>query len=720
MYDLNKEEGSYYITMEYVSGEDLKSFIRRVGQLPSGKAISIAKQVAEGLVEAHRLGVIHRDLKPSNIMIDKDGNARIMDFGIARSLKGKGITGAGVIIGTPEYMSPEQVEGKDIDHRSDVYSLGVILYEMVTGQLPFEGDTPLAVALKHKNDKPKDPNEYNTQIPDDLNRLIMKCLEKNKETRYQNAYELISVLDQIQKGIPTPAKEAPAKKPLTSKEIKVSFNIKKLFIPSLLLIAIIIVGLFLWRPWIEVDIVSTQSGGLSLAVLPFEDLSPQKDQEYLCDGLAEELINRLSVIENLWIPARTSLFAFKGKGLSIQELGNELKVGNILEGSLRKSENRLRITIRVISISDNRTLWQKVYNRDEGDIFDLQDEISLAVLDSLKIELLTEEKEKLIKRHTDNIEAYNLYLKGRHYWDIFTVASFYQALECFRQAVQLDPGYAPAYAGLADSFIQLAYQGEMLPKDAYSMAKKHVKKALELDSTNAESHVTLATIKLYYDWDWAGSENGFKHAISLNPGYAPAHYLYAELLVSLGRFDEAITEAKKAVELDPLSQSANEWLSFVLYTAREYDSAKENIQNTLQLYPSSHSAFLYLGLIYLNEGRNEKAISILNKMVEIENQWSGRLCYGYAVSGNEIEARNYLEDMQKISEENHFDPIQFTFAYIGLGEFEKAIEFLEKAYEERSGYLTLLKVDPEFDSLRSYPRFKTLVTRMNLDQSEIK
>ena len=715
MYDLGRAEGSYFITMEFVEGQDLKGLIRQTGQLAVGTTLKIAKQVCEGLAEAHRLGVVHRDLKPSNIMIDKDGSARIMDFGIARTLKGKGITGAGVIIGTPEYMSPEQVEGKEVDQRSDIYSLGVILYEMVTGQIPFEADTPFAVGIKHKNEIPGDPKELNPQIPDDLNNAILKCLEKDKKSRYQSAGELQEEIENIEKGIPITQKKIAKKKTLTSKEITVTLPARKVFIPALMAVAIIIIGILLWRPWSQENAVSPQTGGLSLAVLPFEDLSQQKDQEYLCDGLAEELINRLSMIENLRVPARTSSFAFKGKGLNIQEVGGELKVDNILEGSLRKSGDKLRITIRLVRVADNRPIWQQVYNRGVGDIFDLQDEISLAVLDNLKIELLTEEREGLVKHHTDNIEAYNLYLRGRHHWNLFTVANFYQALDCFQQAVQLEPGYTPAYAGLTDSYIQLAYQGELRPKEAYSKAKEFVNKALELDSTLVESHVSLAAIKLYYDWDWIGSEQGFKHAISLNPDYAPARYLYAELLVSLGRFDEAITEAKRAVELDPISKSTNEWIGFVLYTAREYDSARESLQNTLKLFPNSAMVFLYSGLIYLHEGKNEEAISNLCKMADIEKKLLPWLGYGYAVSGHESEARNILEKVQKISEENRFDPIVFAFIYIGLEEFDKAIEYLERAYKERSGYLTLLNVDPVFDPLRSDPRFKSLVKRMNLE-----
>ncbi len=352
MYDLNKEEGSYYITMEYVEGQDLKSLIRQTGQLAISTTLSIAKQVCEGLVEAHRLGVVHRDLKPSNIMIDKEGNARIMDFGIARSLKAKGITGAGVMIGTPEYMSPEQAEVKDVDHRSDIYSLGVILYEMITGRVPFEGETPLSIAMKHKSEEPLDPRELNTQIPEYLSKVILRCMEKDKEQRYQSTGEVRSELTRIEEGIPTTETVVPKRKPITSKEITVTFGLKKLLIPALIVIAIIVIGLIIWSPLKQKKSAPIIVDKPSIAVLPFDDLSPQKDQEYFCDGLAESLINALTKIKDLRVPALTSTVSFKGEELDIREIGEKLKVNAVLRGSVQKDGNRFRITAQLINVAD--------------------------------------------------------------------------------------------------------------------------------------------------------------------------------------------------------------------------------------------------------------------------------------------------------------------------------------------------------------------------------
>ncbi|GAF74993.1 unnamed protein product, partial [marine sediment metagenome] len=435
----------------------------------------------------------------------------------------------------PEYMSPEQAEVKEVDQRSDIYSLGVILYEMMTGRIPFEGETPLGIAMKHKSEMPKDPRELNTQIPEDLSRVILTCMEKDREKRYQSAGEVRSELIRIEKGIPSTERIIPKRKPITSKEITVTFGLKKLFIPALVIIGLIIAVVIILQLLPQKETVPVPSYKHSIAVLPFDDLSPQKDQEYFCDGLAEELINRLNNIESLRVPARTSAFSFKGKELDLQEIGNKLNVEMLLEGSVQKAGNKLRITVRLVKVADGYPLWSEKYERDEKDIFALQDEISLAIVDNMRIKLLGREKANIVKRYTEDIEAYNLYLQGLFFWNRRTEEDLKKAINYFEQAIEVDHNYALAYAGLADSYSILPEYSNIPPKEVYPKAKELALKALEIDNTLAEAHVSLGLIKRRYDYDWVAAEREYKRALELNPGHAIAHYNYAYNLMCRAR-----------------------------------------------------------------------------------------------------------------------------------------------------------------------------------------
>jgi serine/threonine protein kinase/tetratricopeptide (TPR) repeat protein len=711
MYDLNKEKGAHYITMEYVDGKDLKSMIRMMGQLSSGKTIFIAKQVCEGLVEAHRLGVVHRDLKPQNIMVDEEGNARIMDFGIARSLKTKGITAAGVMIGTPEYMSPEQVEGKEVDQRSDIYSLGVILYEMVTGRVPFEGDTPFTIGVKHKSEEPKDPKEFNTQLPEDLNLVILRCLEKDKENRYQSAGEVRVELARIEKGIPTTEKVIPKKEPITSKEITVSFSLKKLFIPALVVIAIAIIAVIIWQLLPQKQPVSLPPEKPSIAVLPFEDLSPQKDQGYLCDGFVESLINALTKVKGLRVPARTSSFSFKGKERDVYEIGKKLNVKTILEGSVQKAGNRIRITAQLINVTDESLLWSDQYNRELIDVFAIQDEITLKIVDMLKVNLIGGERAKLVKRHTENLEAYNLYLKGRHFWNKRTSEGLNKALDYFEKALEIDQNYALAYTGVADCHIVLPWYGGFLPKEEFPKAKTAALNALKIDNLLAEAHTSLAAINHWHDWDWSEAEKEYKRAIELTPGYATAHQWYGSFLGDVGRYDEAITELKRAVELDPLSLIINTNLADYLYVARQYDDAIEQYKKTLDIDPEFESAQIWLGRVYLKKGMFEEAVEMLKKTDY------PLLTYAYTALGKRDEALKVLEKWKVRSAKEYVDPVYLAMVYLGSEERDQVFKYLEKAYQERHMRLFDFHKDPFIrDIMQPDPRYKNLLKKMGLER----
>jgi serine/threonine protein kinase len=710
MFDLGEAEGAHFITMEFVPGQDLKGLIRQTGQLAVGTTINIAKQICDGLVEAHKLGVVHRDLKPSNIMIDKEGNVRIMDFGIARSLEAKGLTGAGVMIGTPEYMSPEQVEGKDVDHRSDIYSLGVILYEMVTGRVPFEGDTPFTIGMKHKGEIPQDPRELNAQISDDLSRVILKCLEKDKEKRYQSSDNVRAELKKLEQGLPTTERIEPKKKPLTSREITVQFNLRKLLIPVLAVMAVVAVGLIIWSPWTQKESAPIPGEKHSIAVLPFYDLSPQKDQEYFCDGMAADLINRLTEIEKLRIPAQASSFSFKGKSLDIQEIGKKLKVESVLAGSLQKAENRLRITVELVNVSDGYPIWSEKYERDMEDIFALQDEISLSIVDNLKIKLLGEEEAEIVTRHTKNPEAYNLFLKGLFFWNKRTEDDIRKSIDYFKQTTQLDADYALAYARLADAYGLLPFYTADSPEEAFTKAKSAVRKALEIDETLAEAHSALGFIKMYYDWDWEAAEAELKRAVQTKPGYVTAHHWYAEYLSWMGRHEEAIAEINRAHKIDPLSLLINYMKAYVLFYARQYERSIEQCQKTLELDPNFHMPYSGMADVYLQKGMFDEAIAAL---IKVESK--SYLGYAYAMAGKRDEALEILEEMKERWERGDIRALPIARVYVALGEEKLALEWLEKSLERREPRMVLLKADPRFDPLRSNPRFKDLLKKMNLE-----
>ena len=707
MYDLNRDEGTYYITMEYVEGENLKDMIRMSGQLGIGTAVSVAKQVCEGLAEAHKLGVIHRDLKPSNIMIDREGNARIMDFGIARALKDKGITGTGVMIGTPEYMSPEQVEGKDVDRPSDIYSLGAILYEMVTGRVPFEGDSALAVALKQKTEDPRDPAEFNSQLSEDFSRLILKCLAKDQDRRYQSAEELRSSLENIEKNIPATDRTTLSRKRLTSKEMTVTFSPKKLWVPALVIVAIAVAGLFLWHPWSGSKPPPPVSEKPSIAVLPFEDLSPAKDQAFLCDGFSESLINALTKIKDLRVPARTSSFSFKGKDLSLPEIGERLNIKMVLEGSLQRVSDELRITVKLVNVSDESVQWSEQYKRKLDDVFSIQDEITLNVVEELKVRLAGGEKADLTKRATNSAEAYQLYLQGRHFRWLENKVNFLKARDYFEQAIEKDPNYSSAWAGLADTNMLLGLLSMMPRAEAARRAGNAARKALELDANSPEARASLGVIIEVFDWDWKGAEREFKRAIALNPNHFDAHYEYGLLLGRLKRLDAAQAELEKSLHIDPLSSRAYSGLGMVYRLKGDLEKAKEQNKKSEELGPQP----------VVGENAVERAQKLIDRDGRLP-QHVVSLARAYWESGQEAEALKLADELKKMYEENDIGNVAIRLAqiYLNLNDKDQALKWLEKACEKRDPLLLAINTWTSWDPLRQDPRFKSVLLKMGLER----
>jgi len=681
MYDLGEAEGVLYITMEFVPGEDLKAFIKRAGQLSIGKTIAIVEQVCKGLVEAHKLGVVHRDLKPQNIMIDKSGNAHILDFGIARSLSAEGITDAGVIIGTPDYMSPEQVGGEDVDQRSDLYSLGIILYEMVSGSVPFQADSAFAVGMKHKSEKPLDPQTINPQVPDDLDRLILRCLQKEREKRFQTAEEILSELKVIKENITTTREISGELRTITAPRVK-------------------------------------EAEEKSIAVLPFVDLSPQKDQEYFCDGLAEELINSLMHISELRVPARSSSFSFKGKDIDIREVGKTLNVETVLEGSVRKSGNRLRITAQLINVADGYHMWSERYDRDMDNIFAIQDEISLAIVDNLKVRLIKGEKTKIVKRRTENKEAYNLYLEGRYFWNRRHEGDMMKAIECYQQALAKDPSYALPYVGIADVFNVFGLWSFIDPKEAFSKAKAAVSKALELDNALGDAFTSLGFINTCSDWDWIEAEKNYKRGIELNPKNAYAHGWYGIFLISQKRGKEGIESGQRALELEPLSPLMNALLGVVLGYGGQIEKGREQLKKALEMEPNLPMGNLWLGQLYITRPEDYgKAIFFLQKAAQLGMTFAlGWLGWAMTQAGKKDEAAKVLDQLDEIAKQRYISPFQKALIFIGLDRIDEAFEHLELAYEEREPFLAYFLLNWIPGPVRSDSRYTAILKKIGLDE----
>jgi serine/threonine protein kinase/Tfp pilus assembly protein PilF len=724
MYELMEDEGSLFITMEYVSGQDLKGLIQQSGRLAVGTTISIAKQVCEGLAEAHRLGVIHRDLKSPNILIDKKGEARIVDFGIARSLTGKSITRVGAMIGTPEYMSPEQTEAKELDHRCDIYSLGIILYEMMTGQLPFEGDTPLSVAMKHKGEIPIDPKELNPQIPGDLSRLILKCLEKDKENRYQEAEELCLELENIERRIPTTERVAPRKKTTTSKEITVTFNLRRFCILASVAAALVIAAAVIWPFLPKKYSIQSPPDTPSIAVLPFEDFSSAKDQGYFCEGLRESIIHALKQARNLRVPATT--FMFQGKQRDYRQIGQTLKVKTVLDGSVQKVEDKVRIIAKLIDITDESIIWTDQFDPEQQDIFSILDTISMTIADKLKVNILEGEKTGTVKRYTQDPEAWDLYSWGRYFWNKRTEDGIKTAINYFELAIEQDPSYALAHVGVSDCYNLLGSYAYMEPNEAFPKAMNAALKALNLDDTLAEAHTSLGLVLIHNEWDWERAESEFKRAIELNPNYATAHHWYSIFLAMVGKFDESHNRIKRAHALDPGSTIINTQVGSSYLRMQQFDQAIDALRRVLLIDEGFWFARLEFSEAYAAKGMYEESFAELKKAKDLYKGWHPQIesyiGITYARMGRTEEAQNVLNSLLERSKQRYVPPIFIAGLYLNLGEIDQCFDWGKRALEVRDSGLTWLGViSASFpDSFRSDPRFIELMEKIGLNKYWIK
>ena len=670
VYEIDEVDGQTFIAMAYLDGQELSQEIES-GPLKVERLLELTEQVARGLQEAHGKGVVHRDIKPANIMVTVQGQAVLMDFGLAQLAHGGSkLTKEGTSLGTSAYMSPEQTSGEKLDLRTDVWALGVVLYEMATGQVPFQGHYEQAILYSILNEPPEPITAVRTGVPPELERIVNKCLAKRAGERYQTVSDLLADLSALKRGTESGAGRRPSS---GSKDA---------------------------RP--------------SIAVLPFENRSRGDEDEYFSDGISEDITSALGKVERLRVAPRSMAYQFKGKRPMPREVGAALNVGHVLEGSVRRSGKRVRINVELIAIEEGYQVWSERYDRVMEDVFEIQDEISQAIVEKLKVKLVGDEKQLLAKRHTENLEAYNLCLRGRYYWYKRTAESIQKAMELYEQALAEDPDYALAHSGLSDCYTSLGFYGLLPPEDAMPKAEAAALKALQIDADLAEAHSAVATVESLYHWNWTAGERKFLRAIELDSSYPVAHFYYAAFaLAPLARLDEAYSEWKRATELDPVTPLVNVGPSAILFLQRQYDRAIAELQKTLELDPNYFWTHFILGIAYLHKGDYGQAITALDRG-NVPQFRDGHLGYAYAVSGEPEKARKLIEELQAGSQPEHQVPYHLAMIYFGLGEKAKAFECLDKACEERSMQLWWIKTIPELDSVRSDPRFQNILRRMNL------
>lgn len=672
VYEIDESEGQSFIAMEYIEGESLDSMIKK-GPLKLSEAIDITMQTAGALQEAHEKGIIHRDIKPANIMIAKKGHAKVMDFGLAKAPGHTKLTKEGTTFGTVFCMSPEQASGSEVDRRTDIWSLGVVLYEMLTGRRPFDGDYDHAIVYSIIHEEPQSVSELRDGLPHEVAHVVEKLLQKQPDSRCQTMAELLQEFRSLRSRIDR-----------------------------------------------EHEAEETEKTVPSIAVLPFTDMSAQKDQEYFCDGMAEELINALSHIKELRVVARTSAFAFKGALQDVREIGRKLNVNAVLEGSIRKAGNRLRITAQLITVADGYHLWSEKYDRDMADIFVIQDEISAAIVDSLKVTLRVGEKPAR-KRSTEDTEAYNLYLKGLYFVARPSIESYNKALSFFQAAADKDPNFAMAYAGMASVFAGLGIMNLAAPAEMWPKAKAAVQKALSLDEDLAEGHAVSAVLAFWFEWDWEAAGRSFDRALIVNPGDAMSHGSRGWFCLNRRRFDEAIREIKKALELDPLMPLYYAWSVGLHWSVGRPDEALREFARALEIDPNNGLAHFHAGVANFRKGLLEEAIDILEKgkkMFAPPGWMEAMLGLVFLRKGDREKAERILEETieNKKMVANVSAPC-IAFLAGELGKLDLAFEFLDKACEERDVLMAFIHVYTDIFSpaISADARFKDLLARMKLD-----
>ena len=666
--DSGEANGMLYYVQPFIPGGSLRERLDVERQLGIKETLRIAQEVGAGLDYAHRNRFVHRDVKPENVLF-ADGHALLADFGVAQvySVSGtEGITEAGIAIGTPEYMSPEQASGEPhLSNASDIYSLACVVYEMLAGTPPVRGSGSRATIAKQVTDVPRPLRALRPDAPAHVERTLARALAKDPGERFPTVAEFVAALQREQ--------------------------------PSAGAIGSVI--------------------GRSIAVLPFVNASPDRENEYLSDGITDELINALAKVEGLRVASRTSVFALKGKPQDVRAIGALLGAAWVLEGTLRRAGERLRITAQLSSTEDGQLLWSERYDRTLADVFAIQEEIARTIVDTLRVTSFADFAAPSPKRYTESIAAYGLYLRGRFAWNTRTQEGITEAIRYFEQAIAEDPRYAPAYTGLADSYaLQLDYRSVPVA-EGFALAKQYARKALELDETVAEAHASLAWSVFIYDWDWEAAGQEFRRAVELDPRYATAHQWYAFWFAALGRLEEALVEAHTALELDPASVSIRRTVGWLCYYARRYDQARYHLARAIAMNPTAAETYRILGLVFAYQGDWAEAERVLREGMTLPGAatyTTAALGYVLARTGKRAEAEGLLANLEAQRRVDYVSPVAFATLYIGLDDPQHALDWMERALEERRGWLAYLRVNPLLDPLRGEPRFQALIDKMRL------